>query len=152
MSIKRATIIKSVLVGWLGILALATLYFILLTWVGHDWRHPFQQFLTVKYWMSALFLGFGLQLALFWYTKLMIKIKQAQRVAVANTGVSAATMIACCAHHLFEVVPILGLSAVSIFLARYQVYILGLAVMANGLGVYYMARMIKQHKLHQINI
>lgn len=144
-------IVKSTAVGLLGIFLLSSIYFILLTWIGQDWRHPLEQFLAVKYWMGTLFLGFGIQMGLFWYVRSMFREKQARRVAATSGGVSTATMIACCAHHITDLVPILGLSALSIFLARYQVYILMIAIVFNAAGIFFLLNMIKKHRLYNLN-
>lgn len=143
-------VLKSTLAGLLGIILLFSLYFIILSWVSRDFRHPFEQFLAIKYWMGALFFGFGLEVGLFWFVRLLIKKSQAQRVAVASGGVSGATMIACCVHHLTDFAPILGLSALSIFLAKYQLYLLSLAILFNVFGILYMLRIIKKHKLYPV--
>lgn len=153
MITKNQIIIKSFVAGVISVTILAAFYFIVLTWVSGDWRHPWQQFLTVKYWMSPLFLGFGVQGALFWYTKLVTKLKKAKQVAAANAGISTVTMIACCTHHIVDFVPILGLSALSVFLAKYQEYFLAVGIVFNILGIVYMYRIIKKHKLFDtINI
>ncbi|MBU0612570.1 hypothetical protein KKB10_01005 [Patescibacteria group bacterium] len=149
---RSVIITKSIGAGLVGIAFLASIYFILLTWVSGDWHHPFQQFLQVKYWMGTLFFGFGLQIGLFWYVRSVNKTKQINKITTANTGVSTATMIACCAHHLTEFIPILGLSAASIFLAKYQSYILAIAVIFNFLGIVYMINIIKKHKLYRLTI
>lgn len=151
MTEKKIIIIKSFIAGVISVIILATFYFIVLTWVSGDWHHPWEQFLTVKYWMSALFIGFGLQGGLFWYTKLAIKMKKVKRVAATNAGISTATMIACCAHHIVDFIPILGLSALSIFLAKYQEYFLAVGVLFNILGILYMYKIINKHKLFNIN-
>lgn len=152
MMTKNKIIIKSVVAGVISVTILAAFYFIILTWVSGDWHHPWYQFLTVKYWMGLLFLGFGVQGALFWYTTLVTKLKKAKSVAATNAGISTATMIACCAHHIVDFVPILGLSALSIFLAKYQEYFLATGVLFNVLGILYMYRIIKKHKLFNVNI
>ncbi len=147
MDEKNKIYLKSLFAGIAGITALGLFYFILLTWVGGDWHHPWQQFLVIKYWMSALFLGFGLQVGLFWYVRLMVRKRNAQRVATANAGISTATMVACCAHHIVDFVPILGLSALTIFLAKYQVYFLAIGITSNFFGIFYMFRVINKYKL-----
>ncbi len=147
---KKVIVVRSIFMGIGAIAVLALFYFIVLTWVSGDWKHPWHQFLTVKYWMSALFIGFGVQGALFWYTRLVIKIRKARQVAATNAGISTATMIACCAHHIVDFVPILGLSALSIFLAKYQEYFLAMGVLFNILGIIYMYRIINKHKLFNI--
>jgi hypothetical protein len=46
-------------------------------------------------------------------------------------------MVACCAHHLTDVLPLLGLSAAAAFLAEYRIpfMLAGLATNLIGIGV-----------------
>lgn len=148
---KNKIILKSIGAGIAGTISIALIYFLILTWVSGDWRHPVDQFLLVKFWMGALFLGFGVQLGLFWFVKLVHRENKANKVAGTSAGMSTATMIACCAHHITDLVPILGLTAAGIFLARYQVYILMLAIIFNLLGMIYMLNIIKKHQLYKFN-
>ncbi len=48
----------------------------------------------------------------------------------ASGGMSTAAMVACCAHHVADVLPILGLTAAAAFLAEYRT-----AFMVVGLGM-----------------
>lgn len=149
--IHKKVIRQSVFAGVLSMLLLSLFYFLVLTWVTGDWSHPFKQFVTLKYWMSLLFLGFGLQGGLFWYMRLAVREQKARRVAATNAGVSTATMIACCAHHLADIAPMLGISAVSIVLAKYQVYLLALGILFNAFGIWYMSHIIKKHMLYTLH-
>lgn len=73
--------------------------------------------------------AFGLQVGLF--TKL-----HAQKRSLAAGGSSATvSMLACCAHHATDALPFLGLSAASLFLARYQIPILAVSLAINLIGV-----------------
>ncbi len=44
-------------------------------------------------------------------------------------------MAACCAHHLADVLPLLGLSGVAIFLVRYQLFFIIAGVLSNVVGI-----------------
>ena len=65
-------------------------------------------------------------------------------------GVSGATsgtaMIACCAHHLADVLPILGLSGASIFLTQYQKPFLALGLSINLFGIAYILYILQKQK------
>ena len=41
-------------------------------------------------------------------------------MAGASGGTSTATMVACCAHHVTDILPLVGLSAATTFLADYK--------------------------------
>ena len=46
-------------------------------------------------------------------------------------------MVACCAHHITDIMPLLGLSAAATFLAEYRIpfMVVGLATNLIGIGV-----------------
>jgi hypothetical protein len=58
-------------------------------------------------------------------------------LAGAGGGTSTAAMVACCAHHVTDVLPLLGLSAAAAFLAEYRIpfMVVGLATNLIGIGV-----------------
>ncbi len=58
-------------------------------------------------------------------------------MAGASGGTSTAAMVACCAHHVTDILPLAGLSAATTFLANYQVpfMLLGLAMNLAGVGI-----------------
>lgn len=89
-----------------------------------------EQFRALWYLMVPLAGGFGIQVAL--YTKL----KRRMQGVVAAGGTSAsAGMLACCAHHAADVLPILGLSAAATFIGQYQKSILVASILINGIGI-----------------
>lgn len=70
--------------------------------------------------------------------------------SAAMPGVSGATsgtaMIACCAHHLADVLPVLGLSGASIVLTQYQKPFLVLGLSINLFGIAYMMYILRKQK------
>jgi hypothetical protein len=146
MDIKQRDLIHSVLAGIVGMLFLVSVYWLILYITTRDLSHPFQQFLLYKYWISALILGFGIQVSLFWYIRIAqgsSDMKTKSSVAV-GTGTSTLSMVACCAHHLVDFLPLLGLSAASLFLSKYQTYFFGLGIISNIFGIIMMIRIIKK--------
>lgn len=64
---------------------------------------------------------------------------------VGASGVSASVaMLACCAHHATDVLPLVGLSGISIFLARYQIPLLVVSLIINGMGIYIMLKHLQK--------
>jgi len=122
--------------GLAGTIFLAGLYFGLVSWAESP-QHALDLFWEERWIVIPIILGFGVQMAL--YTIL----KKRLFVPVMNTGssgaitgasgtTSALAMVACCAHHVTDVLPILGLTAAATFLAEYQT-----AFMLVGLGTTY---------------
>lgn len=92
-------------------------------------------------------MGFGIQVGLFTYLKSCQMAAGAESMAAATgTATSTAAMVACCAHHLTDVLPFLGLSAATAFLARYQEWFLAVGILSNILGILLMIRNIKMMK------
>lgn len=141
--------------GILGSLSLILFYFLIMIAATRSWSSTFEQFRQLWYWMVPLVLGFGIQIGL--YTKLKniaghsSIAGKAKEVATASTGTSSASMVACCAHHLTEVLPIIGLSGFSVFLTRYQTPIIVFGIVMNLLGIIYMLKMIKKIESHVKN-
>jgi hypothetical protein len=82
--------------------------------------------------------GFGTQVALFSELRQRIRTQQDMVVASsAGTSASAVGMIACCAHHLADLVPFIGATGLAAFVLDYRVplMLLGIGVNATGVGL-----------------
>jgi len=55
-------------------------------------------------------------------------------------------MLACCAHHLTDVLPILGLSGAAVFLNAYKTPLLWLGIVMNLAGIVYLLRQVWQQR------
>ena len=58
------------------------------------------------------------------------------------------SMIACCPHHVVDVLPVLGLSAVAVLLAEYQTFLLSVGIVSNVVGLAFIFYTIKKHNLY----
>lgn len=135
--------------GILGGLALFLAYFLFLT-VLNSFSHALGQFRAMWYWVILLSLGFGTQIGLYIYAKNAMnkKIAAAAEVEIAATGgISAGSMLACCLHHVTDVLPLLGISALAMFLTKYQTPFILIGVFSNLVGTALMLGMIQKHKL-----
>lgn len=117
-----------------GAIFLTGLYFGIVSWAESP-RHAADLFWEDRWIVLPIILGFGIQTALYVILKeqLFIPIARAGpsgKVTGASGGLSTAAMVACCAHHVTDVLPILGLTAAATFLARYRI-----AFMLTGLGM-----------------
>ena len=85
--------------------------------------------------------GFGVQVALLSELRHR-RALQPELAAVGGAGATASGvgMVACCAHHLAELVPLVGLSGVAVFLTDYRAPIMLLGVAVNLTGVFFAAR------------
>ena len=117
--------------------------------LAQDWTHVWQQTVELWYWVLALAGGFGIQAGLFSFIRQGIRERRAVSTAsvAASGSVSAGSMAACCAHHLADVLPLLGLSGVAIFLVRYQLFFIIAGVLSNIVGITIMLETIQRHGL-----
>lgn len=111
-------------------------YFSLLS-VLQSPTHALEQFASFWYFMLPLVVGFGVQVGLF------VKLRKSGECVAASGGVSVASMAACCAHHITDLVPFLGLSAAALFLSKYQTFFLVLGVASNITGTAFMLDRLK---------
>lgn len=147
--INKPVVVKAVTFGILGSLGLFSLYYLTLLVITKDPAHPLTQMRLYQPWMSLLILGFGTQVGLYYLLKNGVSFRlnqQSNQEATAITGTGAAissmSMAACCAHHLAELIPILGISGAALFLTEYQKELLILGMTANGLGLIFMVWML----------
>lgn len=142
-----------------GIGGLSLFYYLILLAVTKDFEHPINQFKLYQPWMSILIFGFGIQVGLYLLLRRGFRLNLSQKrdhvqslskepKIVASTGgvMSGASMAACCAHHIIDVSPILGVTGTAVFLTEYQMQFLMLGVLANLIGIIYMAWLITGRK------
>ena len=139
---------KPILFGIAGAATLLTFYFGILT-LAESFNYALFQFSDMWYWILVLAAGFGLQLGLHVHIKAALRARQAGATAgvAASGGVSTVAMVACCAHHVTDILPILGLSAAAVFLVEYQTAFILLGVFSNLVGVTMMLRIMEKHGL-----
>ncbi len=146
---------KEIKNGLIAAVSLLLFYFLVMTISSASLSATISQFKQLWYWMIALSLGFGIQVGLFTHLKIIINdnriVNGAGAVTATSSGTSAASMVACCAHHLSEILPIFGLSGFAIFLTRFQIPIIIFGIVMNGVGIIYMVKQINKVKPHVNN-
>jgi len=99
-------------------------------------RHAVQQLASDAGFVLPLAAGFGVQVALFLELRAVDRRHRASAaVTAAGTGTSAAAMLACCAHHLVDLLPFVGLSAAAVFLEAYKTPLFLVAIAFNLVGI-----------------
>ena len=137
-------LLRPVTFGLLAILGLLAFYLGIIT-LAQGWAHATEQLADDRWFVGAIALGFGTQVGLFTYLKGLHAHAAAGGVA-ASTGTSATAMLACCAHHLADILPIVGLSGAAIFLNAYKTPLLWLGIAMNFVGIVYLLRKIRQQR------
>jgi hypothetical protein len=108
----------------LGSSLIAGIYFGILSW-AQGWDSALDIFLPNRWYIVPIWISFGIQAALYSVSRFRLFVPATTKVptgAVMGTsgGTSVTAMVACCLHHVTDVLPVLGLSAAATFLTRYQ--------------------------------
>ncbi len=140
----------------LGSALIASFYIGILTW-AQGWDYASSQFIRDRWYVIPIILGFGIQAALYSILRFRLFIPiasmgHAGSMVGASGGTSATAMVACCIHHVTDVLPILGLSAAASFLTRYQrpFMLIGLAMNLIGIGVMLFVLYRERQKLQPV--
>jgi hypothetical protein len=118
--------VRPLIVGLVATAGMLTFYLGLVSLISWSWDHALSLLVEDRWFVTLLVVGFGVQAGLFTYLRALHGAGKAPAaVTGSSVGVSTAAMVACCAHHLTDVLPLLGLSAATVFLAEYKVPFLG---------------------------
>ncbi len=140
---------KPVAYGVVASVLMLSLYTAVLTYFN-SFSHAIAQFLSIWPLMVLLVAGFGVQAGLFFYAREKIA-ERASAIAMASSGtVSTTSMIACCAHHITDVLPLIGFSFLAVIANRYQTFLISLGIVSNLLGTLVMLRMMQRHRITHI--
>ncbi len=134
--------------GVAGALLLTGLYFGLISLAMP--RDALSLFRADRAFVIPLVLGFGVQVGLFTYLRagLFVSGGAAGAGTAANGGVSTAAMVACCAHHLADALPLVGLTAAATFLAQWKTPFMVLGLVSNAAGIALLLRQIAAARRH----
>ncbi|GAA3857424.1 hypothetical protein GCM10022380_88470 [Amycolatopsis tucumanensis] len=96
-------------------------------------------------WLLAILAGFGTQIALFEELRRRRRLHSGMKAA-AGTGVGASAigMVACCAHYVADLAPIIGISGAAVFLTDYRIPIMAIGIAINLFGVLVAARRLRR--------
>ena len=138
---KTKRILIPVGAGILGAFFLTGLYFGIVSWAESP-EHALEFFWQDRWIVIPIILGFGVQVALYTILKKRLfvpvtSVGPSGMLTGAGGTTSTAAMVACCAHHVTDVLPILGLTAAAAFLAQYRTAFMlaGLGTTLLGIGV-----------------
>lgn len=108
----------------LGSMFIAGIYFGILTW-AQGWTYASGQFILNRWYVLPIWIAFGIQAALYSILRFRLFLPtnstgHAGAVMGTSGSTSVTAMVACCLHHVTDVLPVLGLGAAATFLTRYQ--------------------------------
>lgn len=139
----------AVLFGVAGALVLVGLYLGIVTWAQGS-EHALELLWDDRLFVGAISLGFGTQVGLFAYVRMLQRAMTGTTVALAGAGTttSSVSMIACCAHHLADVLPIVGLSGLAVFLVEFRTPLMLLGIATNLVGIAVMIHELRRMRAH----
>jgi len=128
--------------GALAALLLVGLYVGVVSW-AQGLAHARDLLWQDRYFVSAIAAGFAAQVGLFVHVRRVVSRRARGTAAAATatgTGTSTVAMVACCAHHVTDALPLLGLSGAALFLNDYRIPLMTAGLAVNAVGVAYMLR------------
>ena len=140
---RRAAL--SIALGALSAAALIALYLGLVTW-AQGREHALELLWGDRVFAGLISAGFATQVGLFMYLRLLQRAMARESVGLAGAGTatSSVSMVACCAHHLADVLPIVGLSGLAVFLVEFRTPLMLLGVATNVVGIVVMLRQVRR--------
>lgn len=135
----------SIVLGLAAAAGLFLLYSLTMRFLAGSWDAVWWQFRELWYLMAPLIAGFGVQIGLFSYIKFLSHSAN-NKIMITSSATSTVSMIACCAHHATDVIPILGLSALSLWLVNFQKPLLILGIVSNLAGSIYLLKQLTRLK------
>ena len=141
MSAKQKSILSGVVAG----LALLVFYLLIMFLTATTLREVSDSIREFWYFMVVLISGFGLQIGLWVFLKNCGQSHGSGVMSGASGVTSGGAMVACCAHHLADVLPVVGFSGAAVFLSQYQKPFLILGVAVNLFGLAYMLNLYQRH-------
>lgn len=144
---RRSPVARAVTIGLLGTLALSGLYLGIVS-LAESPRHAFDLFWEDRWLVIPILLTFGVQVGLYAFVRVGAHLPPhtAGASAAAGGGLSTVAMVACCAHHVTDVLPIVGVSLAATFLTTWKTPLMGLGLAANFAGIAAMLWLIRRDR------
>jgi hypothetical protein len=124
--------------------AMIALYVAVVTGASRSLDHVLDQIGTDRYLLLPIVTGFAIQVTL------LVEVRRRQRLqrrmmaaGAAGAGASGLGMMACCAHHLADLLPLVGATATATFLYHYRLPFMLVGIGLNALAIALALRRLK---------
>ena len=129
--------------------AMAIFYVAVVRGASGSWNHLGNQVRQDWAYLTVIIAGFGTQVSLVAEIRRRHRLDAAMAAAGGTgTGASTTGMVACCAHHLADLVPFIGATGAATFLIDYRVPFMLVGVGVNAVGVFIAARRLRRLRAH----
>jgi len=144
---SRSPVARAVVIGLLGTLALSGLYLGIVS-LAESPRHALDLFWEDRWLVIPILLTFGVQAGLYAFVRAgsHLPTRGADASAAAGGGLSTVAMVACCVHHVTDVLPIVGVSLAATFLTAWKTPLMGLGLAVNIVGIAIMLGVIRRDR------
>lgn len=140
----------------IGALLLTGLYFGIVSWAESP-QHAAEFFWKDRWIVFPIIIGFGVQAGLYTILKMRLflpitALGPSGPMVGAGGTTSTIAMVACCAHHVANVLPFLGLTVAATFLAQYRTAFMLVGLSTTLFGVLIMLTILfaERHKAIQM--
>lgn len=135
---KGEALLKPVTGGALAAIAMLGAYLAIISALS-GWSFALSQFAEFWPYLTALSVGFGIQIGLYIYLKQLSTKRHYAHCAIATSGTtSGVAMLACCSHYVANILPVIGATALVSVIAEYQIGFFWLGLAFNGAGLAYL--------------
>ena len=138
---------RSARVGAWAAAAMAAAYVVVIRVASGSTEHLVDQIRADWWLLTPIVLGFGVQVGLIAELRRVHRVHAAELAAgSAGAGASAAGMAACCAHHIAELRPFLGLTGAAAFLTDWRGAFLGVGIAVNAVAIALAVRRLRSFR------
>lgn len=138
-------LLKLIIFSLVATAAMLLLYFGVISLLS-GWAYAQDQFKSFWYFVTALAVGFGIQVGLYYYLRERYGQPGAPGAVAASGVTGGAAMLACCAHHVVNFLPLLGAFGLATLIAQSQVQLFWVSLLFNAAGLIYLLRQLPRVK------
>lgn len=136
--------IRPIIYGLVSALILIGLYWFIVGLISGQ-EFAVAQFSSYWYFFVGLAVGFGVQIGLYTYLKKLISVeKSSGRVVAVSGATSTVAMLACCAHYLANILPVIAAAGIISLIGQYQIELFWIGLVFNLLGIGYIVNKIRK--------
>ena len=142
---------RSLGAGLVAAVLMAVFYIVVVRGASGSWIHLRDQIRQDWAYLTVILSGFGAQVALIAELRHQHRLNATSAAAGGTgAGASAVGMVACCAHHIADLLPFLGATGVAAFVTDYRLPIMLAGIAVNATGVFLAARRLHHVQTHGV--